>query len=46
MVICGIQSEKSSVSLYKVRLERPVKSGEVVLGVIEKLSCPGLVYRG
>ena len=42
VVICGIKGEKSIIPLYKVRLESPVKSGEVVVGVIEKLSCPGI----
>ncbi|XP_072346079.1 uncharacterized protein [Scyliorhinus torazame] len=44
VVICGIQGERSSVPLYKVRLESPVKSGEVVVGVIDKLSCPGIQF--
>ncbi|XP_072370989.1 uncharacterized protein [Scyliorhinus torazame] len=44
VVICGIQGERRSVPLYKVRLESPVKSGEVVVGVIDKLSCPGIQF--
>ncbi|XP_072348726.1 uncharacterized protein [Scyliorhinus torazame] len=44
VVICGIQGERSSVPLCKVRLESPVKCGEVVVGVIEKLSCPGIQF--
>ena len=44
IVICGIQGEKSSVPIPKVRLESPVKSGEVVVGVKEQLSCPVIQF--
>jgi len=44
VVISSIQGVQSSIPRYKVRLESPIKSGEVIVGVMEKLNCPGIQF--
>ena len=42
VVICGINGERNSVPQCKMRLESPIKTGEVIVGVMENLAIPGI----